>query len=190
MFKPQSVKSYQRLVKDYPLSSWVDPAKKRLKEMEADIPEADPVAVARMKYEAENKTKTGMMHDAWNIFSKAPDMTMAAKSGTPSMASARPTIPVSVPVPAGAPGGVSDVGGTVITGKSDLDTKPDARQSVENQTAAAAAATEAAKPEAAAAAGPLATDAAQQALPSNRQPAPAVKGKKGKAPKPPKSGGK
>ena len=192
-FKPQSVKSYQRLVKDYPLSSWVDPAKKRLKEMEADLPEADPVAVARMKYEAENRTKTGMMHDVLSIFSKAPDMTMAAKSGSPSMASARPTIPVSVPVPAGAAGGVSDVGGTVITGTSDLDRKPDARQSVENQAAAAAAAAaaaEAAKTEAAPAAGPLVTDAAQQSLPSNRQPVPVVKGKKGKAPKPPKSGSK
>ena len=188
-FKPQSVKSYQRLVKDYPLSSFIDPAKKRLKEMEADVPEADPVSVARMKYERENRTKTGMMHDFWSVFSKSPDMTMAAKSGTPSMALARPTIPVSVPVPAGAAGGVSDVGGTVITGTSDLDTKPDARQSVQNQ--AAAAATEAAKPEVVpAATGPLATDAAQQSLPSNRQPVPAVKGKKVKTPKPPKSAGK
>jgi len=184
-FKPQSVKSYQRLVKDYPLSSFVDPAKKRLKEMEAEVPEADPVAVARMKYEQENKTKSGMMHDVWSIFSKAPDMTMSAKSGTPSMASARPSIPVSVPVPAGAIGGVSDVGGTVLTGPSALDANPDARQSVQNQ--AAAAKEEAAKTEAA---GPLNTDAQQKALPSNRQPVAPVKGKKVKTPKPPKSGGK
>ena len=146
-----------------------------------------------MKYEKENRTKTGMMHDFWNIFSKAPDMTMAAKSGTPSMITARPSIPVSVPVPAGAAGGVSDVGGTVITGKSDLDSKPDARQSVQNQAAAATtdgAKPEAAKPEEAVPAGALATDAAQQALPSNRQPVPAGKGKKVKTPKPPKSGGK
>jgi len=201
-FKPQSVKSYQRLVKDYPLSSYVDPAKKRLRDMEAEVPEADPVAVARMKYEQENKTKTGMMHDFWSIFSKSPDMTMAAKSGAPAMTNARPSIPVSVPVPAGAAGGVSDVGGTVLTGASALDTKPDARQSVENQAAAAAAAPppaeaakpeevkpEEAKPEATPAAGPL-NNAAQQSLPSNRQPAPAAKGKKVKTPKPPKSSDK
>lgn len=181
-FKPQSVKSYQRLVKDYPLSSYVDPAKKRLKDLEAEVPEADPVAVARMKYEQENRTKTGMMHDFWGIFKKSPDMTMAAKSGTPSMTSARPTIPVSVPVPAGVPGGINDLGGTVITGKSDLDTKPDARQSVQNQAAGATAAPEAA-PAAEPAAGPSPVNdpAKEQQLPSNRQPVTNDKGKKSKS---------
>ena len=145
-FKPQSVRSYQRLVKDYPLSSWIDSAKKRLKDLEAEVPEADPVAVARMKYEAENRTKTGMMHDFWGVFKKSPDMTRAAKSGTPAMTSLRPTIPVSVPVPAGVPGGINDLGGTVITGRSDLDTKPDARQSVQNQAAGAAPAAQPAAP--------------------------------------------
>ena len=65
--------------------------------------------------------------------------------------------------------------------------------SVQNQAAAAStdgAKPEAAKPEEAAPAGALATDAAQQALPSNRQPVPPGKGKKVKTPKPPKSGGK
>lgn len=181
-FKPQSVKSYQRLVKDYPLSSYVDPAKKRLKDLEAEVPEADPVAVARMKYEQENRTKTGMMHDFWGIFKKSPDMTLAAKSGTPSMTSARPTIPVSVPVPAGVPGGINDLGGTVITGKSDLDTKPDARQSVQNQAAGAAAAPAAAPAaEPAAAPSPVNDAAKEQQLPSNRQPVTNDKGKKSKS---------
>ena len=202
-FKPQSVKSYQRLVKDYPLSGYVDGAKKRLKELEAEVPEADPVAVARMKYERDNRTKTSMMHNFWNTFKKSPDMTMAAKSGNPAMTTLRPSIPVSVPVPAGVPGGINDLGGTVITGKSDLDTKPDARQSVQNQAAGTAApekkeeqpaaapaaeaakpATEAAKPAAEAA---PAAEAQQQQLPSNRQP---IKGKKVKAPKPPKNANK
>lgn len=199
-FKPQSVKSYQRLVKDYPLSSFVDPAKKRLKEMEADVPEADPVAVARMKYEKENRTKTGMMHDFWSTFKKSPDMTMAAKSGTPAMTSLRPSIPVSVPVPAGVTGGVNELGGTVLTGGGDLDKKPDSRMSVQNQQAGAAAATPApeagaapattpAKTNEAAPASPVADPAAQQQLPSNRQP---IKGKtkKVKTPKAPKGSDK
>lgn len=176
-FKPQSVRSYQRLVKDYPLSSWLDSAKKRLKDLEAEVPEADPVAVARMKYEAENRTKTGMMHDFWGVFKKSPDMTRAAKSGSPAMTSLRPTIPVSVPVPAGVPGGINDLGGTVITGRSDLDTKPDARQSVQNQAAGATPAAAAEQP------------AAQPAAPA----APAApvdngknNGKKGKAKAPKK----
>jgi outer membrane protein assembly factor BamD len=192
-FKPQSVKSYQRLVKDYPLSSFVDPAKKRLKDMEAEVPEADPVAVARMKYELENKTKNGMMHDFWAVFKKSPDMTAAAKSGAPAMTSLRPSIPVSVPVPAGATGGVNGLGGTVITGQSDLDKKPDDRMSVQNKAAAGtpekkeeAAPAAPATPAAAPATGPLA-EPAQSNLPSNRQP---IKGKKVKTPKPPKSSGK
>ena len=175
-FKPQSVRSYQRLVKDYPLSSWLDSAKKRLKDLEAEVPEADPVAVARMKYEAENRTKTGMMHDFWGVFKKSPDMTRAAKSGSPAMTSLRPTIPVSVPVPAGVPGGINDLGGTVITGKSDLDTKPDARQSVQNQAAGAAPAAE--QP----AAQPAATPAAAPAPEGNGK----NNGKKGKAKAPKK----
>jgi hypothetical protein len=62
--------------------------------------------------------------------SKAPDTSKAAKSGQPTMTSLRPTIPVSVPVPGGAQGGVTDV--TISTGASDtsaLDTQPDARLS-------------------------------------------------------------
>ncbi|HEU0121854.1 MAG TPA: outer membrane protein assembly factor BamD [Bryobacteraceae bacterium] len=181
-FKPQSVRSYQRLVKDYPLSSFVDPAKKRLKELEADVPEADPVAVARMKYEQENRTKNGVMHNFWGVFKKSPEMSMAAKSGTPAMANSRPTIPVSVPVPAGVPGGINDLGGTVITGASDLDNKPDARQSVQNQ----ANGTAEPKPQAATDK-PGETTQQQQPLPTNRQ---NVKGKKVKTPKAPKSDSK
>jgi hypothetical protein len=126
-----------------------------------------------MKYEEENRTKTGMMHDALGMFRKSPDTTMAAKSGSPTLTSARPTIPVSVPVPAGAAGGVSDVGGQVITGQSDLDTKPDARQAVQNanQGNSGTPAPEAAKPE------PAAQDATPQPLPTNRQ-APTKKEKK------------
>lgn len=179
-FKAQTIRSFQRLVKDYPLSAYADQAKTRLKEMEAEVPEADPVAVARMKYEAENKRNPSMMQNFWGVFKKSPDMTMAAKSGTPSMTSARPTIPVSVPVPAGVPGGINDLGGTVITGQSDLDTKPDARQSMQNQSGSAAPA--AAEPAAAPAAAPASeTPAAQQPLPTNRRGA--AKQQKGKEPK-------
>ncbi|MBM3785309.1 MAG: outer membrane protein assembly factor BamD [Acidobacteria bacterium] len=168
-FRPQAVKSYQKIVKDYPLSPYVDEAKQRLKELEGDVPESDPVALARMKYEQENQTKTGMMHDFWGVFKKSPDTTLAAKSGTPAMTSLRPAVPVSVPVPAAA-GGVTDVGGTVVTGNSDLDNKPDARQSVQNQ----------ANGEAAAAQPP-----AEVQPPTNRQPI-----KNNKKVKPPKKSGK
>ena len=156
-FKDRAVTSYQRLVRDYPLSDWVDEAKAKLKAMEKDIPEPDPTAVARMKFEKENYVKPGLMHPVTSMFSKGPDTHMAAKSGTPASTSLRPTIPVSVPTPeqlaeaertreaqaAEATAGV-DVG-IVQGGNQAIDNKPDARLGA---GAAAAAAKPAAKPEA------------------------------------------
>ena len=98
-FKDRAVTAYQRLVRDYPLSQWVDDAKGKLKSMEKEIPEPDPTAVARMKYEKENDVKPGMMHPVKTMFSKGPDTHMAAKAGTPASTSLKPTIPVSVPTP-------------------------------------------------------------------------------------------
>ena len=136
-FKDRAVTSYQRLVRDYPLSEWVDEAKTKLKSMEKEIPEPDPTAVARMKFEKENYQKPGMMKPVKSIFSKGPDTSLAAKSGTPSTASLRPTIPVSVPTPEAiaeaernrnAPAATADVDAGVITGGNQaIDKNPDAR---------------------------------------------------------------
>ena len=138
-FKDRAVTSYQRLVRDYPLSDWVDEAKNKLKSMEKEIPEPDPTAVARMKFEKENYQKPGMMQPVKSIFSKGPDTRLAAKSGTPSTASLRPTIPVSVPTPEAiaeaernrnAPAAATaDVDAGVLTGGGNqaIDKNPDAR---------------------------------------------------------------
>jgi outer membrane protein assembly factor BamD len=141
-FKDRAVTAYQRLVRDYPLSQWVDEAKDKLKSMEKEIPEPDPTAVARMKYEQENHPKPGMMHPVKSMFSKGPDVHMAAKSGTPATTSLRPTIPVSVPSPeqlaeaernrnaqtAAAAGATADVDvGVVQGGNQAIDKNPDAR---------------------------------------------------------------
>src|SRR5579859_345324 len=60
-FADQSAAAYARIVKDYPLSPYADAAKGKLEEMEKPIPQADPVAYARMKYEIENRTKPGLV---------------------------------------------------------------------------------------------------------------------------------
>ena len=57
-FENQQAAAYTRIVKDYPLSAHADAARAKLKEMNRPVPEADPVAYARMKYELENHTKT------------------------------------------------------------------------------------------------------------------------------------
>ncbi|MBM3738108.1 MAG: outer membrane protein assembly factor BamD [Acidobacteria bacterium] len=127
-FRESAVKSWQRIVRDYPLSEYADRAKERLKEFEQEIPEPDPVAVARMKYEQENYEKPGVMHGVLGIFKKGPDTHTAAKSGNPAMTGIRPSIPVSIPTGDAAGAGVTaDVTVAPVGANSDLDKKPDAR---------------------------------------------------------------
>ncbi len=150
-FEPQQASAYMRIVRDYPLSIHVDEAKARLQAMNRTIPEADPVAEARMKYEQENRERRGLMSKIWGPFSGSPDMTAAAKSGSPQMTGFRPTIPVTVPATAGGTLGVTDVGVAVASDPSAIDKDPDARA---NPPAGAATTPEAApasttKPEAA-----------------------------------------
>ncbi|MCZ2146146.1 MAG: outer membrane protein assembly factor BamD [Bryobacterales bacterium] len=125
-FRDKTGQAYTRIVKDYPLSPYADQAKQKLKEMEMEIPEPDPVALARMKYEEENRTTRSFTKKSLGLFSKSPDVTHAAKSGTPAMERTQPTIPASVPVPA-AGTGVTDVSVSTVNDSSTLDSKPDAR---------------------------------------------------------------
>ena len=134
----------QRIVRDYPLSVYVEPAKKRLKELEMTIPEADPRAVARMKWEAENRTKVGLLSKSSEFLKRGPDISRAAKSGSPTMTNPKQTVPLSVPVPAStaatnipAATGVNDVTiAPVAAGAgSALDTKPDARTTLKTDPA-------------------------------------------------------
>lgn len=96
--KPKEAQALQRLVRDYPLSEYADQAKKKLIAMEMEVPEADPAAVARMKYELANRTKPGMVHRVISPFRNSPDTYMAAKSGMPQMTNPKPSIPISVPI--------------------------------------------------------------------------------------------
>ena len=129
-FRDKTGEAYARIVKDYPLSPLAAQARARLEQLELPVPEADPVAYARMKYELENRDEPGMMSHFWGIFRKSPDTSAAAKSGSPAMTSLRPSIPASVPLPGTGPGtGVgADVTVSTVEGTSALDTQPDARQ--------------------------------------------------------------
>jgi outer membrane protein assembly factor BamD len=130
-FRKQSGDAYARIVRDYPLSSYVDEAKKKLKELEMPIPQPDPAAYARMKYELDHRTKLGMRARAFDLIRRGPDVHNAAKSGAPAMTSLRPTVPVSVPAVIEQNAGFQgDVNAQTIsaTQSSDLDTKPEARK--------------------------------------------------------------
>jgi outer membrane protein assembly factor BamD len=128
-FRGKTGDALASLVRNYPLSPYADEAKKKLTQMELEVPEADPAAVARMKFEQENRTKTGMMHRATGFVRGAPETAAAAKSGTPQMNNPRQNIPANVPLPAGseAAGFAGDVTVAPVNGTSALDTKPDAR---------------------------------------------------------------
>ncbi|MBZ5592045.1 MAG: outer membrane protein assembly factor BamD [Acidobacteriia bacterium] len=130
-FEDKSAAAYSRIVKDYPLSDHAEEAAARLKEMNRPVPEADPVAYARMKYELENREKIGMMSHVLGMFKHSPETRTAAKSGTPAMAAMRPNLPLSVPAAlnGSATGGTSDVTVQTVTDSTALDTKPDARMS-------------------------------------------------------------
>lgn len=125
-FRGREGDALAKLVREYPLSPFADLAKKKLNSLEIAVPEADPAAVARMKYEKENRTKPGMTHRSMGFLRRGPEVSTAAKSGSPTMESPKPAIPASVPLPAGAPG-VTDVTAAPVTDPTALDTKPDAR---------------------------------------------------------------
>jgi outer membrane protein assembly factor BamD len=100
--RPNAVLALQKIVRDYPLSAYADPAKKKLHDLEAEVPAADPAALARMKYEEENRTKTSTFHNMTEFLRPGPDTTMAAKSGAPAMNPPKQLIPANVPPATGA----------------------------------------------------------------------------------------
>lgn len=130
-FEEQQAEAYTKIVRDYPLSPHVEDAKSRLQEMKRVVPAADPVAENRMKYELENREKRSMLSKAWGPFSSHPDLTEAAKSGTPQMGRLSPTVPRSVPPSAAGNGGGLTNTITVETPANPnvLDKNPDARMS-------------------------------------------------------------
>jgi outer membrane protein assembly factor BamD len=126
-FRQKAGEAYTKIVRDYPLSQYADLAKKKLVEMELPVPEADPAAVERMKYEAANHVEPGRIHKLTDFIRRGPDMSSAAKSGTPTMVTPAREIPATVPGQAEAAGFTGDVTVAPVTGTSALDTQPDAR---------------------------------------------------------------
>ncbi len=159
-FENQQANAYTKIVRDYPLSEHAEEAKARLTAMNRPVPEADPVAYARQKYEIENRTDRSFMSKVWGPFAGHPYTGMAAKSGSPQMTGFRPQIPASVPAAAagttGGATGVTDVGAQIAADPNALNTNPEARANAPAPAAEAAAAAPAATTPAAAPAMPTA----------------------------------
>jgi len=138
-FRKQEGDAYTRIARDYPLSGFADDAKKKLKDLEIAIPDPDPVALARMKWERDNRVKPGMLSRGLAPIRRGPDVSAAARSGAPAMTTLRASVPPSVPQTAGAGSGFTgDVTAATVTDSTALDTKPDARANPPSTAASAA----------------------------------------------------
>jgi outer membrane protein assembly factor BamD len=127
-FENDEADALTRIVRDYPMSEHVPFAKDRLTAMKRAVPQADPAAYARMKYEGENLSKPGMVHRSMTVFASRPDTSLAAKTGAPAMQAIRPAAPVSVPkLATGGQTGVSDVVAGQVADTAAIDQKQDAR---------------------------------------------------------------
>jgi outer membrane protein assembly factor BamD len=126
-FENKQAEMYTRIVRDYPLSPHAADAKAQLKAMGRTIPEADPVAEARMKFELENRGKRGLMSKLTGPFSSRPSTLNAAKSGTPAMDTFKPVIPLDVPDTAKGILTTNEVTLGPVTNRDILDKAPDAR---------------------------------------------------------------
>ncbi len=149
-YENRQADAYTRIVRDYPLSSHVEDAKAQLRAMGRSIPEPDPVAYSRMKYEQDNRTRRGLMSKLMGPLSSRPDTTTAAKSGTPQMENYHPTVPLDIPATAAGALTTQEVGISVVGSSDVIDKSPDARQ---NGAAPVAAPPGSATPDAPAAAG-------------------------------------
>ena len=129
-YQDSSVDAYVKLVRDYPLSPYVDPAKERLTAFNHPIPESDPERYQVMKQNVESRTEQSMFGKVFGMFGTRPDLRQAAKTGDPSMTAFMPTTPPGVTPTTGiAPVQPSaEVTAETISGPSKLDTEPDARQ--------------------------------------------------------------
>ncbi|MBV9038887.1 MAG: outer membrane protein assembly factor BamD [Acidobacteriaceae bacterium] len=137
-FRKQAGEQFAKVVREYPLSNRAKDAKSRLEDLELPVPQADPVALKHAQYEQESYHRPGVMSRSMGLLRGGPDVTHAAHSGQPTMTDPKPTIPVSVPIPAATEAlsntnsggtGTTDVSATRVGSNSALDTNPDARRS-------------------------------------------------------------
>ena len=82
-------KCYSRIVRDYPLSKDVPGAKARLKDMGRPVPSPDPDAIVRMQkqqlYEKQHH-QNAILKLPMGMLKGSPDVSTAARVGTPQMA--------------------------------------------------------------------------------------------------------
>ncbi len=78
---------YTRLVKEYPLSPLAAEAKAKLVKFGAPVPQPDPTALARMQKEQQiPRGRPGFLKRPGELLKSGPDVSTAARVGTPTLA--------------------------------------------------------------------------------------------------------
>ncbi len=78
-FRKQAGDEFAKVVREYPLSSRSDDAKKRLEEMEMPVPAVDKAALQRAKCEEESYRRPGMLSRSMGLLKGGPDTSHAAQ---------------------------------------------------------------------------------------------------------------
>jgi outer membrane protein assembly factor BamD len=125
-FSEQSLQAYAKLVRDYPLSGYIDQAKEKLVAANREIPDTDPDRYELMKYNLSLREDKSTMGKVFGLFGTGPNVRWAAKAGEPAMTALMPTTPPGI-TPTAAVQPSAEVTAETITGPSKLDTEPDAR---------------------------------------------------------------
>ena len=134
-FQRNAADSYTKLVRDYPLSPFVEQAKEKLAGFDRPIPEPDAEMFDLMKYNLEHRVERGRFGKAFGVFSGKPNVRYAAKQGKPATTPLIPTVPPGIrqATSLGPAEPSAEVTAETIDGPSKLDTEPDARRSRQQQ---------------------------------------------------------
>ncbi len=106
-FQTIAADTYAKLIKEYPLSDHVGDAKAKLTAWKKPIPEPDPEALKRMKYDQEHRDSTSRFDSALGLLKRKPDVTATSHSGDP----------LKVHLPPPPPGPEPTTGAGVATGE-------------------------------------------------------------------------
>lgn len=104
-----STQYYERIVRDYPLSPLAEAAKEKLERYGVPVPDPDPEALARMQKEAEiERDSPGFFGHVLGMLKSAPDVSMAARTGEPTLTSVNEEDEEIAPL--GIPAAVNPIG--------------------------------------------------------------------------------
>ncbi len=86
VWRTQADKEYAQIVKEYPLSPLAVDAKRKLTQDSVAIPAPDPQALADERYDEKfAREHRGVIHRAMGVIKSSPDVSMAARAGTPDL---------------------------------------------------------------------------------------------------------